>query len=120
MDLSKQFTSDGFTMYLVWWPARYIVWLTNNKVNGASTRIEASYGIKPLLIEQALEIANYLPVVTIWGREDKDTSVKYLDIWTATDSLDRALQVWKSYKQYAIRDSVDNIEIKTGYEWTQD
>ena len=97
--LQKVDTSKGFTIALKWETKRYVVALTHNK------------NVKSKTLYKQAKTNELLENVNIWGREDNETNIKYIDISTSTNDLSFAQQLWKLYKQIAIWDNGNMQEI---------
>lgn len=104
-ELTKDQSKDWFTIWLIWEPKRYIVWLTNNDGNVAMDTLAG----------QAIEYSEMFTNITVWGRIDEETNEFYFDIGTSTTNLKYAITLWLAFEQLAIWDNQEMVEIRTGF-----
>lgn len=92
-----------FTYYLKGEPKRYVVAVTSNKERSLE-----------LLASQANYYDQFFDTLTLGWRTTPDWAVM-IDIGTATDDLNEALELWRKYLQYAVHDSLKGKDIVINY-----
>ena len=101
--IQKNLSSDGFTEFLKWPKARYIVAFTNNVITKEKDIAK---------VYSQIRSNSTLESLTIGGWKDSATGKFYLDLGIATDSLEYALAKAREWNQIAIFDLKEFVEIR--------
>lgn len=92
-----------FTEYLCWERRRYVVGFTNNEERSID-----------LLTAQANFYVTDYAILTVGWWTNKHWAV-LIDIGTAVDEYDDAIELWKRYHQVCIYDSLEDCTIDIEY-----
>ena len=99
-NIISQWDDNGFTTSIKWNTARYVVALTHNKA-----------GVSINKLNQQIRSYSMLENINVWGWTDNTTNIKYIDVSTSFNSLKKAREIWKMFKQIAIFDLKELKEI---------
>ena len=103
---------NGFSVAVKWELKRYIVATTHNSFTHKEETLDFDK-VSETLEKQVSENKYIYDNVTIWGWNDNETDICYIDAWMSTDDLDYALNVANYHNQLAIWDAVEEKEIRT-------